>query len=268
MTSTSDTIDTALREIDRLRTLLKKKRSVQVQSIDELSAAKATALAWFNKHRSDLSELSAVQPFDEANTQYRELLEASDRSCARTTYDSLLKALRKTLIALRSESVSSFQQHASTTDQPPAFAPLISDQRMQDILHSRWAECVSCLSAKAPLAATVMMGGLLEALLLARVNREADQASVFQAKAAPRDKQGKTRLLTEWTLKNYIQVAHDLGWITVSAKDVGEVLRDYRNYIHPFKQLSHGVDLKMADSNLLWEVSKAITRQVINSAGP
>jgi hypothetical protein len=46
-------------------------------------------------------------------------------------------------------------------------------------------------------------------------------------------------------LKDFIDVVHELGWITVSAKDVGAVLRDYRNYIHPQKQLSHNVHLKL-----------------------
>lgn len=56
-----------------------------------------------------------------------------------------------------------------------------------------------------------------------------------------------------------------MGWITHSAKGVGEVLRDYRNYIHPHKELSHGIPIETDDAVLLWEVSKTISRQVINS---
>jgi hypothetical protein len=61
-------------------------------------------------------------------------------------------------------------------------------------------------------------------------------------------------------------VAHELGWITVSAKDVGAVLRDYRNYIHPQKQLSHGVQLTPEDATLFWEISKSISRQIVRKA--
>ncbi len=266
MSTASDTIDSALGELDRLRKFLKKNPSVQVRAIEERDIAKATALAWFNDHRAALSDLSSTEPYNNADVCYRELLNSSDRARARTTYDAILKTLRTSLIALRSESVAhaGFQPE-TTTDLPPSFSPLIPDQRMQDILESRWNECVSCLEAKAPLAATVMMGGLLEALLLARINREPDRASVFKAKGAPRNRKGQTKPLTEWTLKNYIDVLHELGWISISAKAVGEVLRDYRNYIHPFKQLSHGLDLKVDDSILLWEVSKAITRELIGS---
>jgi hypothetical protein len=112
-----------------------------------------------------------------------------------------------------------------------------------------------------------MMGGLLKALLLARINRETDKKPIFTAKSAPRDRAtGKTKTLSEWMLKDYIDVVCDLGWITVSAKDVGAVLRDYRNYIHPQKQLSHGVHLQLDDAELFWEISKSISRQVIDSA--
>ena len=111
------------------------------------------------------------------------------------------------------------------------------------------------------------MGGQLEALLLARVNRESDQAPIFKARTAPKNKAGQTRPLNEWMLNNYIEVAHELGWISVSARDVGAVLRDYRNYVHPFKQLSHGVHLTYADAALLWEITKNILRQVLANVG-
>jgi hypothetical protein len=69
--------------------------------------------------------------------------------------------------------------------------------------------------------------------------------------------------LREWTLQDYIGVAHELGWITVAAKDVGVVLRDYRNYIHPQKELSHGVSLTTPDAVILWEIGKSISRQLL-----
>lgn len=268
MTKAMDTVDLAIAEIDRLRKFLKKKATAQVWTAEERSIAKATALAWFNAHRDTVASLASSPNFQTTESSYRKLLEASDRATSRSTYNRLLKSLRVALIALRSEGASQPVAPTPSSDQPPSFAPLISDTRMQNILADRWRECVKCISASAPLSATVMMGGLLEALLLGRVNREANKAPIFQARMAPKDKNGQPKTLTEWTLKNYIDVSHELGWISVSAKDVGEVLRDYRNYVHPFKQLSHGVNLTTDDAVLLWEVSKAVTRQIVNSAGP
>ncbi len=108
-----------------------------------------------------------------------------------------------------------------------------------------------------------MVGGLLEGLLLARINRESNKAPIFTAAASPRDKQNNPLSLRDWTLQDFIGVAHELKWITVAAKDVGVVLRDYRNYIHPQKELSHGVSLTTPDAQILWEIGKSISRQLL-----
>lgn len=134
---------------------------------------------------------------------------------------------------------------------------------MKAILERRWVECTLCIGADAPLAATVMMGGLLEGLLLARVNSESNKSAIFTASSAPRDKQKKTLQLKEWTLQNYIAVAHELKWISQPLKDIGEVLRDYRNYIHPQKEFSDKVSLTTGDATLFWEISKNIARQLL-----
>ena len=137
---------------------------------------------------------------------------------------------------------------------------------MQDILARRWEETLLCMRGGAHLAATVMMGGLLEALLLARVNLETNKKPIFTAMSAPKDKaSGSTYPLKDWALRDYIDVSHELGWITKSAKDVGEVLRDWRNYIHPHKEHSHKVKLVKSDGVLLWGVAKSIATQVIAS---
>ena len=97
------------------------------------------------------------------------------------------------------------------------------------------------------MAATVMMGGLLEGLLLARVNKEPNQQHIFTAKNSPKDrKTGNPLPLKDWGLKDYIDVAHELKWITVSAKDVGVVLT---STIRPTTFYpAEGV----ADTELLW----------------
>jgi hypothetical protein len=69
--------------------------------------------------------------------------------------------------------------------------------------------------------------------------------------------------LKDRTLKHFIDVAHELKWISQSAKDVGVVLRDYRNFIHPQKELSHGIELKSDDAALLWDVAKSISKQLL-----
>jgi hypothetical protein len=258
-------LDSAIAQVNQLRAFLRKKSNPQVRSSEERSPIKALALAWFNNQGPTISTIAETSDLQELDDLYKGILAAADLSSLRSKYDSLLKEVKASLISVRSKSLSAGARNTAAGDRPPDFAPLISDPAMQTILNGRWSECVLSLQAGAPMAATVMMGGLLEALLLGRIHRESNKAPIFQAASAPSDKTGKTKPLNEWTLKNYIDVSHDLGWISVSAKDVGEVLRDYRNYIHPFKQLSHGINLTTEDASLFWEISKNISRQVIKS---
>lgn len=261
MATPSDMASAALDDIDRLRNALKRKHSVQVSSKDERDLVKATALTWFNTHRKNLD--AGMGEAKAVDNVFRQMLAAGDRQTSRTVYFGLLKQLRPLLISLRAAVVTD-SGSSPADDAPPDFSPL-ANAEMQAVLLGRWTECIRCVGASAPMAATVMMGGLLETLLLARINLEPKKAPVFMASAAPKDRAGKTRTLSEWGLKDYIAVCHELGWIGISAKEVGVVLRDFRNYIHPHKQLSHRVHLKDDDAVLFWGVSKTISRQLLKN---
>jgi hypothetical protein len=51
-----------------------------------------------------------------------------------------------------------------------------------------------------------MMGALLEALFLARINVLPEKRPLFSLKSTPRDKSGKARELKEWGLNDFIEV--------------------------------------------------------------
>jgi hypothetical protein len=264
MNPSDEAIHAAIQQAQLLRKATKRKRTQQVVGA-ERDIVRATALSWFNNHRKQLAAVLAEAELGEIDKKYQWVLQASHKNSLRSSYVTSLKEIEDSLVELRSANVLKLSQAppAVTVDAPPDFSPLVNDAQMKAILEGRWTEITACITANAPLAATVMMGGLLEGLLLARVNSQANKAPIYTAAAAPKDKQGKTLLLKEWTLQNYIAVAHELKWITQAVKDIGGVLRDYRNYIHPQKQYSEKVSLTPADANLLWEISKNIARQVL-----
>jgi hypothetical protein len=269
VTEAQQSIDAAIAEVESLQKNIKGPKSAQVQSEDEKQLIKATAHAWFNNHRGKIEAVLGDDNLKSLDNLYRGLIAATAKGTVRTKYVESCKAVKKQLSALQAEHVLALSKSGAvaappmTTDTPPQFTPLISDLKMQVILQRRWQECVICVKSGAPLGATVMMGGILEGLLLARINQLPSQAPVFTAAAAPRDKTGKTLPLKEWMLKSFIDVAHELGWITTTAKDIGEVLRDYRNYIHPQKEYSHGISLSPGDAEMLWNVAKGMIVQVL-----
>ena len=114
--------------------------------------------------------------------------------------------------------------------------------RCKGILERRWVECTKRVGVKAHLAAIVMMGGLLEALFVARANQLTDKSILFKASSVPMDTAtGKALVLDKWMLNSYLQVGHDVKWISKSARDVAPVLGEFRNYVHPAKERRHGV---------------------------
>lgn len=258
-------IDNAIQEVRKLRANLKRKKDPQVRSSEECSLIKATAYSWFNNHRKTVASLPPQETLNSLDQLYQEVLQSCDRAVKRKIYAGHLKNILGELTKLKGDVISaSTNKSVTTAETPPDFSSLTADGQMQAILKDRWEECRRCIAGKAPLAATVMMGGFLETLLLARVNKEPDQSRIYKAKGAPKDgKTGKSLPLQEWALRNYIDVAYELKWISQSAKDVGEVLRDYRNYIHPYKQFSHGIVLSLEDASLFWEITKSISRQLL-----
>lgn len=269
MNDAHSSVYSAIKESETLRRILKKKSTRQVNSADERDLIKATSLSWFNNHYPLVKACLGGEDLVLINDLYKELLSCGDRSTIRTKYNALLKDIKKTLVGIRSDTVTRFSiaPPSNTTDQPPDYSALIGDEKIKAILEARWIECSKCVQAQAPLAATVMMGGLLETLLLARFNKEPDKSKIFSAKTIPKDrKTGKAFPMNKWTLRHYIDVAHELNWISESTRNVGEVLRDYRNYVHPYKQLAHGVTLDIHDAKLFWEIAKSISRQLLDKA--
>ena len=268
MSATAEAIETCLREVDRARTRVSRLRTKQIIKADDRDYLKSVAYSWFKSHRPLIASSVPETALEVVDAKLRDILDATARASARTTYLSSLKEAKEALAALRGSSLVPARVSPSASGPPPDFTALASDPGMKSILDRRWQECQRCLRARAPLAATVMMGGLLEALFVARANLMVNKGPLFRAKATPVDAKTKKPVpLTEWTLRPYIDVAAELGWISRSGKDVAAVLRDYRNYIHPEKERAHGISLNEDDAAMFWDVTKSLARQLLSSAG-
>jgi hypothetical protein len=115
-------------------------------------------------------------------------------------------------------------------DQVPIEASLIP------ILQTRFGEAVRSLHANAPLASIFMCGSVLEGLLLGTALAHPQQFN--QASCSPRDsKTGNVKQFPDWSLAQMIDVACELGFMTVDIKKFSHALRDFRNYIHPYQQM-------------------------------
>lgn len=260
---TSASLDAAIASVQALRAQFHKERTRQVKKQPEKALAKATVLAWFNEHRPNCGiDDTALAT---ANGIFSRVLVMSERDSLRSRYDSELKALWKNLIAVRDVALRAPPRLAAFSAAPPEFARIVQDARLLAILERRWRETAACLAGKASLAASIMLGGLLEALLLAKAKALANQGPIFTAKNAPKDrKSGRTKSnLREWSLYDFIQVGHELGWIGSVAKAVGHTIRDFRNLVHPNEELERGVVLDEREALALVRAFQTIVDELL-----
>lgn len=270
MDSLTSLLEDMIKRTDRIINTIKKIKSSQIRAEDQRRLIKATSQAWFNSYKPKLSSLLiSTEILSNLDASYKDLLECSDRSVTRRRYLEIFKSVRNELIRLRSHLVTqdpSKIYRSNSTATSPNFSPLISDPKMKYILEHRWEETQKCLTAGAYLAATVMMGSSLEALFIARINHMSDRSPIFKLKSTPLDRHTKkAKQLPEWTLNDFIQVASEMKWIRQSGRQVGTVLREYRNFIHPERELSTGILIEENDAKMFWAVFEQLCSQILTS---
>ena len=110
------------------------------------------------------------------------------------------------------------------------------ERTLLPILESRFQEATRALAANAPLAAIFMCGSVLEGLLLGTAL--AHPREFNQARGSPKDDTGKVKPFQEWKLSQFIDVSCELGYLRLDVKKFSHALRDFRNYIHPYQQMT------------------------------
>ena len=129
------------------------------------------------------------------------------------------------------------------------------DQTILPILEARFAEAKRCMQAEAPLAAIFLCGSILEGVLLGVAC--ANPRDFNQAPNSPKDAVGKVRPFPEWTLAQLIDVACELGHLKLDVKKFSHALRDFRNFIHPFQQMTSRFNPDRHTADICLQVLKA-----------
>lgn len=144
---------------------------------------------------------------------------------------------------------------------PPAFLNLQLEPGLGEVLGDRWEQAQRCLNAEAYLAATIMMGSMLEGMLLSVLQKFPKEANT--CKAAPLDPQtGKVRHFAEWSLSAMINVAHEANWIDLDVKKFSHALREFRNLIHPYEQMIVKTFPDKDTCEISWLVVQAATNDL------
>lgn len=130
------------------------------------------------------------------------------------------------------------------------------DTPVFNVLNQRLIEIEKNLKAGASLSVIIMCGSVLEGLLLGVALKNMKEFN--QSSSSPRNKEtGKVLPFQDWTLNNFIDVAYNIGFLGLDVKKFSHSLRDFRNYIHPYQQMSSQFSPDIDTAKISWQVLKA-----------
>jgi len=124
-----------------------------------------------------------------------------------------------------------------------------------DVLNERVKEIERCYQSGAYLAVLILAGSTLEGLLLGIAGKHPRHFN--QAQASPKDSDGRPMKFHQWNLNALIDVAAELKIIEHDTKKFSHTLRDFRNYIHPFEQMSVGFSPREGTAKISLQVLKS-----------
>ncbi len=134
-----------------------------------------------------------------------------------------------------------------------------------NVLEQRITEIENCFSANAPLSVILLAGSTLEGILLGVAT---SNPRLFNcAKSAPRNKEQKVRQFHEWSLANFIDVSKEVNLLHHDVHKFSHALRDFRNYIHPFEQMSTGFTPTLHTAKICLQVLKVALHQINENIG-
>lgn len=135
------------------------------------------------------------------------------------------------------------------------------DQNVSEIIKARLAEVETCIRNEAPLASIFLIGSIMEGILLGIALTYPKQFN--QARCAPKDTGStKVRKFPDWTLNNFIDVAAEIGILKHDVKKFSHVVRDFRNYIHPYSQMASQFSPDKQTALICFQVLKAAISQI------
>ena len=120
---------------------------------------------------------------------------------------------------------------------------------------NRVDEAQACPKDNVPLGTIFLLGSTLEGMLLATALK--DPKKYMSSKSAPKDKTGKIKQIHNWNLSELIDVAYNVNDIGLDVKKFSHELRDFRNYIHPYQQMSQSFNPDQHTVDICWQVFKA-----------
>ena len=100
------------------------------------------------------------------------------------------------------------------------------------IIDNRLNEIIKSYQAESYFSVIVLCGSILEGILLSVAMKNPKKFNLSNKSPKKND---KVKPFKEWKLANFIDVAYDIGFLDKVSQKYSHILREFRNYIHPFE---------------------------------
>jgi hypothetical protein len=172
------------------------------------------------------------------------LARASAREWGTGTNSNFSEAVHAPVIKQMAERVVSTLKHYGADGSrvvSRSFA-FIKDSGLRQIIERDYRELrLKVFPSRAWKSTVILAGSIMEAILFDQLARDSSiEAKAKASPKAPKDKAGTVLNLVagDWSLFALIEVSVDIRVLpTDRAKSFDQVLRDYRNFVHPKKEL-------------------------------
>ncbi|AIQ49490.1 hypothetical protein R70723_29100 [Paenibacillus sp. FSL R7-0273] len=116
-------------------------------------------------------------------------------------------------------------------------------------------------------SAVILAGSILEAILFDVISNPIHNSRARLARRAPKERGTNTVLrLDKWKLKDLINVAVDINLLDRTTENtIHQVLRDYRNFVHPLLEKNMGLQLDETEAILAKGAIMSVCKKLLQS---
>lgn len=132
----------------------------------------------------------------------------------------------------------------------------IQDSEMCIILQRDIWECAIAVVAKQDKMATIMSGSIIEALLMLKLKEQGIQK--YDISPISKGKKAQNYPVNEMGLNELLYVADQKGILNKNSYHLGHYIRDYRNVVHPAKELRMSEKVSHENVLTMWSILKRL----------
>jgi len=136
----------------------------------------------------------------------------------------------------------------------------IQKKELIPILIRDYTEVVTCIKSECWKSTIILCGSVIEAILYDLLKQ--NESAALSSKAAQKYK-GNVSPLEEWKLNSLINTASELSLITKGVEGLSHTTREFRNLIHPLKEISEVYKLKKEEAENAFTTLKILIRDLI-----